>query len=654
MENQMKPLPGTATPLGTAISDKGVNFAVFSESEGLSLLIFHTGATKPFLTFTLDPAVNKTERIWHVFIPDLDPPFEYGYKAIYKDTTFEVHDPYAKGLSSSTTWGSEEHYNPKGRCFIPSPFDWEGIEKPKTPFKDWVIYEMHVRGFTKDASCEVLEKGTFLGMIHKIPHLVSLGVNAVELLPIFEFNERESKKHTQMENFWGYSTVNFFCPMQRYAFGENPEDPSSELKTLVKELHRNGIAVILDVVYNHTAEGDNDGPVLSFKGLGRSSYYLIDSGGNYLNFTGTGNTVNANHPITKQLIVDSLSYFAEEMQIDGFRFDLASILTRGENGEVLADPPVLEEIDKAPALKDTVLIAEAWDAAGLYQVGSFPGKRWAEWNGRYRDIVRKFIKGTDGQVQDFMQALCGSDQLYRGNSPLKSVNFITAHDGFTLYDLVSYQKKHNEANKENNQDGANDNESWNCGTEGETSDKTINFLRMRQMKNFQTALFLSLGIPMILSGDEYAHTKNGNNNTYCQDNTLNYFLWDKLEEQRELLSFTKNLILFRKEKSDLFCRDSFLSEKDIEWLQIDFSPSSRFVGYILKDKQKGKHCLIAFNASESIRNFTIPNSSSWSRVVDTALSYPTDFITDPEKRPRLLDTYLMGPRSAIIAEAILT
>lgn len=649
----MRYLKGKKTPLGTCIKNGGVNFAVFSQAPKLSLILFYPGALEPFVTIPLNPIRNKTGGVWHIFIPNLAPPFEYLYQVTYPDKTIYVHDPYAKGLTSSSKWGLTEKYEPRGRCFNIPHFDWQGVEKPKTPLKDLIIYEMHVRGFTEDPSSDVIEKGTFLGMISKIPHLLSLGINAVELLPIFEFNECENMQTKGLYNFWGYSTVNFFCPMQRYSYSKEWEAPIQECKTLIRELHRNGISVILDVVYNHTAENGEEGPTLSFKGLAKNTYYSFDANGKYFNFTGTGNTVNCNNPVTKKLIVDSLSYWADEMQVDGFRFDLASIFTRTRDGSVTQNPPLLKLIEKTPVLKDSILIAEAWDAAGLYQVGSFPGgTNWSEWNGKYRDTVRKFIKETDGQVTSFMQALCGSQHLYAESSPLKSINFITAHDGYTLHDLVSYQDKHNALNKENNQDGANDNESWNCGVEGKTKNKSILFLRNQQMKNFQMALLLSLGVPMIFMGDEYGHTKNGNNNTYCLDQKINWFLWDELEHKQDIFRFMRNIILFRKERSHLFCKDSFLSDKDIEWLFADFRPESHFIGYILKDPIKGKDCLVAFNADHKPFNFSLPSHTSWARIVDTALSSPLDFIEDKDKRPLIKDTYLIAPRSAIIAEAI--
>lgn len=646
--------PGSESPLGATLSADGVNFSIFCTAENLSLLLFYDGKKKPFQTITLDPLLHKTDsNIWHVFISNLQPPFEYMYKVTNSEGTFIVHDPYAKVLNTPDTWNSEVAYRPKAVLPIPSPFDWENVKKPETPYKDWIIYEMHVRGFTRQPHSKVQGKGTFLGLIEKIPHLLSLGVNAIELLPIFEFSERENKRRNskgkRLVNFWGYSTVNFFCPMRRYATAF----PVHEFKTLVKELHKNKIAIILDVVYNHSAEQGHLGRTFSFKALSKKSYYHLDQEGNFKNYSGTGNTFNCNNPATTKLIVDSLSYWAEEMQVDGFRFDLASVLTRGESGDVVKNPPVLKAIKKAPALKNSVLIAEAWDAAGLYQIGEFPSE-WSEWNGRYRDNVREFIKGTSGKAGDFARALCGSSEIYSKDKPTKSINFITAHDGYSLCDLVSYQDKHNKENGEQNKDGSNDNASWNCGHEGKTRDPEILALRERQMKNFLLALFVSLGIPMFLMGDEYAHTRKGNNNPYCQDNDLNWFLWDKLEENQTFFQFVRNLIALRKEKKDFFCRDTFLSDKDVFWhgktpSNPDWSAQSRFVAYTLKDPHNKSDLFIAFNANYDPISFTLPEGN-WIRKIDTSLKSPQDFIENGQEGSLLEKTYQLSPYSSFVAE----
>jgi isoamylase len=662
MRNSRTPVTvGSPTPLGTLPDSCGVNFAVASSAKSLTLHLFPIGNKTPFLLVPLNPETNRTNEIWHVFVKGLLPPFEYMWET---EEGQLLLDPYAKVLSSKTVWGKKTKYAPKGRCTAPSSFNWERTKKPKTPFKDLIIYEMHVRGFTQDASSQVTRKGTFLGLIDKIPHLVSLGVNAVELLPVFEFNENENPKKDPITgkplcNFWGYSTVSFFSLMKRYATDEAPGSSITEFKTLVRELHRNKIAVILDVVYNHTAEGGDEGPNYSFKGLHKEAYYILGENGEHTNFSGTGNTVNCNHKITTKLIVDSLSYFAKEMQVDGFRFDLASILTRDEKGNVLENPPLLEAIEKAPALQKTHLIAEAWDAAGLYQVGSFPGGTlWAEWNGKYRDVVREFLKGSDGLAGAFADALSGSSSLYGSHTPYRSVNFVTAHDGYSLKDLVSYQEKHNEANGENNQDGDNNSLSWNCGAEGNTDDLAVIQLRKKQLKNFLMTLMLSIGTPMIFMGDEYAHTKRGNNNAYCQDNDLSWFLWESLEKEKEHFQFLQRLIQFRKDKKHIFCRKHFLTDKDVHWhgiepLKPNWDHSSRLVVYTLKDP-KHKDCLIAFNASHDPVTITIPpapRKAKWLRIIDSSLDAPNDFIIKKEERPPVFKTYLLNPHSALLAEA---
>ncbi len=657
---------GSPLPLGTLASKEGVNIAFHAKTEKASITLFQPDKDIPCLIIPLDPITNKTKDTWHVFIKDLTPPFEYSIQVDQENRM--LIDPYAKALSSSSSWGDLYPLQVKSRCLPQTVFDWEGAKKPLRPFKDWIIYEMHVRAFTIHPSSKTAAKGTFLGIIEKIPHLLSLGVNTIELLPVHEFNERDNPRKNPLTgeslyNFWGYSTVNFFSLMQRYATSNTGEEywntPIKEFKTMVKELHKNGIAVILDVVYNHTAEAGKDGEVQSFKGLDKDSYYLFDKNGGYCNYTGTGNTVNCNNPVTSQLIVDSLCYFSNELQVDGFRFDLASIFTRGENGEPLQEPPLIKQIEEEPLLQDAQFIAEAWDAVGLYQVGSFPGKeRWAEWNGEYRDSVRRFLKGDTGQSGKFAKALCGSQNLYWKDSPTKSINFVTAHDGFSLYDLVSYENKHNLGNGENNQDGANDNASWNCGVEGETKDPLVLFLRSQQIKNFALALMVSLGVPMILMGDEYGHTKKGNNNTYCQDNELNWFLWNVLEKKKELFRFFKKILQFRNEKKHLFCKETFLTEKDILWhgkepLSPNWSEENHLIVYTLIDHLHNKDCLIAFNAGSTSVTINIPSppiGKSWKLIINTSLTMPHDFVENGTERCSLINTYLLKPRSAILAE----
>jgi isoamylase/glycogen operon protein len=522
-----------------------------------------------------------------------------------------------------------------------APFDWQSAVRPNLPKEDLVIYELHVRGFTTHPSSKVKCPGTYRGLIEKIPYLKKLGINAIELMPIFEFDECHHRDPSLM-NYWGYNPVSFFAPKRSYA-SANPFD---EFRTLVRELHKNGIEVILDVVYNHTGEGKLDEPTFCWRGLDNSTYYLIDRAGQYKDYSGCGNTINANHPVTLRLILDSLRFWATEMQVDGFRFDLASILTRGPNGHPMSHPSLLEAIQKDPLLSSVKLISESWDASGLYQLGAFPKwGPWSEWNGRYRDIIRRFIKGTNGKVGLFASALCGSDFLYK--APTSSINFVTCHDGYTLRDLVTYQRKHNEANGEYNQDGANQNDSWNCGIEGPSSDPTILSLRERQMRNFWLALLLSQGIPMILMGDEYGHTRKGNNNAYVHDNELNWFLWDKLEQQKPLFQFVRDLISFRK-KYPFLHSARHLNDENILWhghqpLHANWDYSSRFIAFQTKTNPS---FYLAFNNSHQPASITLP-SASWRLIVNTEDPWEKQHFLSPG--PLLPSQLTLAPYSALAA-----
>lgn len=671
---------GHAQPLGSTRQAVGVNFSFYAkEAENLTLLLFTPGQDHPFLEVLLDPIIHRTGDIWHVLIENLPKEVEYVYRiepnsSLPKWALFDkkhlLLDPYAKLVNTPHLWGdvhvSEKTYSPRGKIVSDINFDWEDVLSPKIAKKDLIIYEMHVRGFTQHSSSRAKHPGTFLGVIEKIPYLKELGVNAVELLPIFEFNECENslispvtKKH--LYNYWGYSTVNFFSPMNRYSSSNEWRAALIEFKTMVKELHRNNIEVILDVVYNHTSENGKQGPIYSFKGIENSTYYMLNSEGDYYNFSGTGNTFNCNHPIVIQLIVDSLRYWVSEMHVDGFRFDLASILTRDSDGTPLAKPPVVQMIHNDPILSETKLIAEAWDAGGLYQVGTFPGEGcWAEWNGIYRDSVRRFIKGTDEQAGAFAQALCGSQNVYgKDRKPFHSINFVTAHDGYSLNDLVSYQDKHNLDNGEENRDGANQNDSWNCGAEGHTINKDILHLRERQYKNFLVALLLSVGTPMLLMGDEYGHTRKGNNNPYCHDDELNWFLWDELEKHKQHLDFCKKLIKFRKDNSRIFCREEFLTPSDVEWhghlpSHPDWSAKSRFVAYTLKDPERRHSLFIAYNSHFEPCDVILPPpppSRHWHLVLDTAHYPPYDFVDLPQKHHPAKNRVKMLPHSALILQA---
>jgi isoamylase len=671
---------GSSTPLGASRRGKGINFALFSEhADKVTLCLFSPASRHPFVEIPLDPAINKTGWVWHIHVTNLPGDhLEYGYKVVGLDKDPRAHfdpekilsDPYARSLNTALQWGhpdlTEEEWIPRGKVILDAPFDWEGTSSPKIPEEDLIIYEMHVRSFTQHPSSKAKAPGTFLGIIEKIPYLKSLGINAIELMPIFEFNECENpcinpKTKQKLKNFWGYSTINFFAPMNRYAHSHEWSGAIDDFRTLVKEMHKNEIEVHLDVVYNHTAEGNQKGPLFSFKGIDNQVYYMIDPEGRYLDFSGTGNTVNANHPVVAQFIVDSLRYWVNEMHIDGFRFDLASCLTRNEHGVPLPNPPVIQAMTADPILANVKFIAEAWDAGGLYQVGSFPGEgRWHEWNGKFRDVVRRFIKGTNDQSGEFAKVLSGSQDLYgRDQGPYHSINFITAHDGYTLRDLVSYQEKHNEENGEDNRDGSNQNDSWNCGQEGSSNNHKITLLRERQMRNFHLALMVALGVPMVLMGDEYGHTRNGNNNTYCQDNELNWFLWDELAKNEGFARFHRLMIHFRL-KNTLLRRKEFLGETDVQWHGIipnepNWSAENRFIAYTLCDKIHSEPLYIAFNTQFEPAHIKLPEpppGKKWYCVADTSLVPPQDFCEDPKATPPLKYTYDLPDYSALIAKAL--
>lgn len=673
----MKAKAGSPLPLGVTKKEKGFNFALFSRhGSKVHFFLFIEGNSSPVFTTLLDPKINKTGDIWHLFIEGVPEKAEYGFmidgpskpeKGFLYNPSIILTDPYAKTLNFPKEWGADKPMQLHGGVVDHLPFDWQGDTPLNREPQDLIIYEMHVRGFTKDPSSGVAFPGTYRGVIEKIPHLKELGITAVELLPIFEFNENEyqlfhPETKNRLYNYWGYSTINFFSPMKRYASSAAWNGEINEFKTMVRELHKNGIEVILDVVYNHTGEQGKGGPSYSFRGIDNPIYYMLNENGEYKNYTGCGNTLNCNHPVVGEMILHSLRYWVTEMHIDGFRFDLASILTRDLNGTPLANPFVIAAISEDPVLSKTKLIAEAWDAAGLYQVGHFPyPHRWADWNGKYRDTVRDFIKGTDEMTEPFIQAITGSEYLYgKTNSPYQSINFITAHDGFSLNDLVTYQNKHNEANGEQNRDGTDDNRSWNCGIEGKTAEPHILQLRNQQRKNFISTLMLSLGTPMILMGDEYGRTAKGNNNTWCQDNELNWFLWNELEKEKDFFRFYLSLIHFRKQMARFF-PNRFFKDEEIDWhsaqtpFHPNWSPESRFVALTLKDQEKNEPLYIAFNAYHYQLHIQLPptsDSKSWFRIIDTSLPSPEDFIVNPAEHPPLTKIYSMPPHSIFLAQLL--
>jgi isoamylase len=666
---------GHPQPYGAHKMEEGVNFSLFSKHAiDVKLCIFTSDSDKPLWEIELDPAIHKTGDVWHIFVADIDETYFYGYRICgprnkEKGHAFDgraiVLDPYAKLVKSSNIWGqgylNHKHYK-QGGVINDNNFDWGDDKPPHTPLNETIIYEMHVRGFTQHASSKVKHPGTFLGVIDKIPYLKELGVNAVELLPIHEFDEIEYPRSNpltgeKLVNYWGYSTINFFAPMNRYSSTEDSYGALQEFKTMVKALHDNGIEVILDVVFNHTSEGNEMGPTHSFRGCENSTYYMLTKEGYYYNFSGCGNTLNCNHPVVRELIHDCLRYWVTEMHVDGFRFDLASILGRAMDGTPLSNPPLLEMIALDPLLSKTKLIAEAWDAAGLYQVGAFPSwGRWAEWNGKYRDAVRSFIKGTPHSVGAFATRVCGSEDLYsNGRTPAHSINFVISHDGFTLADLVSYNDKHNSANGEENRDGDNNNESWNCGAEGDTKKSSVLSLRRRQIRNFHVALMASQGVPMVHMGDEYCHTKHGNNNTWCQDNELSWFLWDEMEKNEDFMRFYKMMIAFRKDH-ELLHRATFLKERDIQWhgtkpYKPQWKSEVNFIAYTLKDHHTGNDIYVAFNAYYKPQIVTLPKitgGKKWKRIVDTSRKSPYDFLEAGHERVVSAKKYTMRPYSSII------
>lgn len=674
---------GDVQPYGASFQKEGVNFAIFSKfATQVTLCLFDRNTGELLEEFELSPEENKSGDVWHIFIHDLPPNIAYAYrmdgpKAEDKSQIYDKNDllldPYAKALATSTHWGKvtsfpalkNTSYLPLGDIVAPLPFDWGNDRRPLIPPKDLIIYEMHVRGFTIHSSSQVKNPGSFLGVIEKIPHLLKLGVNAVELLPIHEFDETEyARMHPgtkrNLYNYWGYSTVNFFAPTNRYAVGQNPGDVITEFKTMVRELHRHGIEVILDVVYNHTAEGDERGPTFSFKGIDNSIYYMLDPTFKYLNFSGCGNTFSGNNPIVRDLIINSLRYWVTEMHVDGFRFDLASALTRNFDGTPLSDPPLIDTISQDPVLADCKLFAEPWDAGGLYQVGSFYPQvvRWMEWNGKYRDTIRRYCKSTQSMSGEFAMRLCGSEDLYHNRSPYSSTNFVTVHDGFTLADLVSYDSKHNIDNGEGNRDGESQNESWNCGIEGPTTNKKILYLRGKQMRNMHLALMISQGIPLLLMGDEYGHTKNGNNNTWCHDSDVNWFLWDKLENS-DFFRFYTMMISFRK-ANPILRRKTFLTAKDVDWHGIepfkpDWSSDNLFVAFTLKDHKNNQDLYIAFNMYDRTLGVQIPPppyAKKWYWIVNTANDSPNDIYEENHEHPLDESSYRIPPHSAILLKAL--
>lgn len=692
--NELRIFSGSAHPFGATVDEDGVNFSVYSSNAtSVQLLLFrHPADPDPFQVINLSNVANKSFYLWHVYVQGVKPGMAYAYRVDGPHEPWNGHrfnpekvlvDPYSKGnylglwnRGDACVPGDNLHHSIRSVVIDTSHYDWEGDQPLRRPMSETIIYEMHVGGFTKSPTSGVKHPGTFLGLIEKIPYLKELGITAVELLPVFSFDCTDVlKEHDgqKLVNYWGYSTMGYFAPHQAYCVSPESGNHVNEFRDMVKALHKAGIEVILDVVFNHTDEGNHQGPTFSFKGFDNNTYYFLTgpdgSKEYYYDYTGCGNTFNCNHPIGEKFIIDCLRFWVEEMHVDGFRFDEGSILTRGENGVPLEHPPVIWSIELDDILGSSKVIAEAWDAAGLYQIGYFPGARWAEWNGKYRDALRRFVKGDAGVIGEVASRITGSADLYewQHEDPVNSVNFITAHDGFTLYDLCAYNEKHNWANGEGNNDGITDNLSWNCGVEGETDDQFVKDMRKRQVKNFACLLMLSMGVPMIVGGDEFMRTQRGNNNTYCHDNELNWFDWDKINstESQEMIRFWKYLMMKRKDYVDHFKGKYFTGKisrfgiPEISWHgpilnQPNWGDTqSRCLAVTLGDTAEDTDGLanvhVMMNMHWDAVEFQIPRYEglTWRRTIDTALPSPQDIMSIEEAPVMNQDTYLVTARSVV-------
>ena len=681
-------LPGQPYPLGATFTARGVNFSVYSHrSTGLELLLFDdVDDAQPARVIPLDPKVNHTFDYWHVFVPGLQPGQLYAYRAhgpfepgngLRFDADKVLLDPYGRGVAMGKKYSRGEACQPgdntpnamKSVLVNPSHYDWEGDRPLNTPFSKTIIYELHVAGFTKNPKSGVTpeKRGTYAGLIEKIPYLKELGITAVELLPVHQFDPQDAP--LGKTNYWGYCTVNYFSPHRAYSSRQDPLGPMDEFRDMVKALHRAGIEVILDVVFSHTAEGNENGPTFCYRGLDNDTYYILEpEKAFYANYTGCGNTLNAANATVHRMILDSLRYWVGEMHVDGFRFDLASVLSRDENGAPLAASPVLLEIESDPVLASTKLIAEAWDAGGLYQLGNFVGERWKEWNGNFRDAVRAFLKGDAGTVARLPNRLLASPDPHtpEARRPQQSINFVTCHDGFTLNDVVSYNTKHNEANGENNHDGVNDNLSWNCGVEGPSGDTAVESLRNRQIKNFLAITLASMGVPMLSMGDEVRRTQKGNNNAYAQDNELSWFDWELVKKHADVLRFTQQLIRFRRNfdlaesKTDLTLMQ-FLQKSRIQWhgTQLnhpDWSSEARLLAFTITDTDSTHRYHFILNAHWQAHEFELPPAPAdarlaWRRLVDTGLPSPQDAADWSNAITIQGASYNARPRSVIILGA---
>jgi len=676
---------GRSSPLGATVVDGGVNFSIYSrQASGVELQFFNReDDAKPSRVIRIDPFANRTYHYWHIFVPGVQPGQIYGYRidgpydpanGLRFDAEKVLLDPYGRAVMVPGSYdrqaagraGDNAATAMKSVVIDPSSYDWEGDTPLRKPSSRTIVYEMHVRGFTRHPNSGVAEetRGTYAGLIEKIPYLQELCITAVELLPVFQFDAQDCPPGRV--NYWGYAPVSFFAPHQAYSSRKDHLGPTDEFRDMVKALHKAGIEVILDVVFNHTAEGDHSGPTFSLKGVDNNTYYILEGDrSRSANYTGTGNTLNANHPVVRRMIVDSLRYWVHEMHVDGFRFDLASILSRDSSGHLMSSPPVLWDIESDPALAGTKFIAEAWDAAGLYQVGSFIGDSWKEWNGRFRDDIRSFFRSEPGSVRRMADRFLGSPEVYghKGREAEQSVNFVTCHDGFTLNDLVSYDHKHNEDNGEGNRDGADDNRSWNCGVEGPTDDPEIEKLRNRQVKNFLTVTVFALGLPMILMGDEVRRTQHGNNNAYCQDNETSWFDWSLTGKHADVLRFVK-LFIQRRLLRDMSAEqqrkslNKMLEEATKSWHgvkrnQPDWSDHSHSLAFCaeLRDEKLAVHLIL--NAYWEPLEFELPLTESgshysWRRWIDTSLDSPHDIVAWESSPPVHEKSYRAGRRSVVV------
>jgi len=676
----MKPFfasPGSPLPLGASISPNGVNFSIFSRHAArIDLLFFRPHADEIFAQISLDPKINRTGDLWHIKIHDLDLSLRYGYRVYGKDDLDQrfhhfnpdtiLLDPYVRAVSNGSRWGKRlarggeppvSGFVRRG-LIVDDAFDWEGDRPLNRPLAETIIYELHVRGFTINDP-QVKARGTYAGLIEKIPYLKELGISAVELLPICEFDENDNpnkdpKNGKALKNFWGYSPISFFSPKAAYCVNGREGNQVREFKEMVKAMHRAGIEVILDMVFNHTGEGGTDGPTINFRGLDNTIYYLLEeASGGYLNYSGCGNTMNCNHPLVRNMIMDCLRYWVCEMHVDGFRFDLASIMGRDQNGQPMQNPPMVELIAEDPVLAQTKLIAEAWDAAGLYQVGSFSkSSRWAEWNGLFRDEVKGFFAGKEISAAQLATRLAGSADLYQahGRGPVNSINYLSCHDGFTLSDQVSYSRKHNEANGEGNRDGMDDSFVWNSGCEGPCDNQRIIDLRRRRIKSLVTILLLSQGTPMLLAGDEFGRSQGGNNNAWCQDNPTSWLNWDLAEENQDLLLFFKKVIGLRERHPTFRRGDFFPTDNDgaVIWHGADGRPDWReecrelalYLGHIPGQGEGDPFDFYLFiNAKLKSMAFAFePRLAKrpWRLVIDSGASGPQDFFA-PGEGPEMAD-----------------